>query len=146
MTHTHASVVEGDARYLHLRILDCPTIHWTKTLIKTEIQCLQRELQCPPIENESCVWTQSLLLTLHRRPPTNVESSRISNDTGHRIPFGTICHGCGSLPAHFESLTEGLSGLLLLCHLSRLVRKTLILYSLNASQDTVDQASTTSEL
>ena len=114
---------------------------------KTEIHCLQRELQCPPIRNESWLWSQGLLLTLHRRPPTNVESSKTSHDTGRPVPFGTICHGSGSLPAHFKSLIDGLSGRLLLYHLSGQARKkTLTFYSLNASQDTVDQASTTSEL
>jgi len=77
---------------------------------------------------------------LHHRPSSNDESSRISNDIGHPAGFGIIYHGCDLLLALFESLIEGLFGLLLLYRLIELAKKILTLHSSSALQDTVDQA------
>ena len=131
---------------LNLGIPPNPKIKEGAAVPEPKIQCLQRNLRCPTIENESRVLKQSLRLTLHRRPPPNDESSRTSNDTEHPVPFGTTYQGCCLLPTHFKSLIEELSGLLLLCHPSRLARKTLTLYNSSASQDKVDRASITSGL
>ena len=85
--------------------------------------------------------------TLDSSPRPTAKHRKLKNQQrpGHLTGFGEICHGCGSLPAHFESLIKGLYGLLLLCHLSGLVRKTIILRSSSAPQETVDQARVTSE-
>lgn len=132
---------------MHLRILDCSLIiHWNKTCHKTETQCLQRKLQCFAVKSDSCVLKQSLRSTLHRRSLSKDESSRISDDIELSVSFESIYHECDSLFAHFESLIEEQSDLLFLCRLSELTRKTLTLLSSSASQDTMNQASITSEL
>ena len=79
----------------------------------------------------------------HPRP--NSKSSKNTDDSGHRVPFGTTFHGSGSLVELSENLIEGQSGLLPRYRPIGLARKTSTLRSLNALHDTADQVLVTSE-